>query len=114
MLTFLQSVGGALPCATCRRHYDAYASASLDERAVRDRDALTAWVAALHNDVNRRTGKPEWSVEEVRRRYMIGSAEHREHASRSRRVATGAWIATVAAVLVAGVFLVGHVGRLPN
>jgi hypothetical protein len=58
----------SLPCPVCAGHFRDWAAAH-PLPAVLDRTVLREWWAALHNDVNRRNGKPLWSVETVTATY---------------------------------------------
>lgn len=50
-----------LPCGGCRLHWDAFC-ASMPP----DWGNYFAWTVAAHNEVNRRLGKPELTVEEAK------------------------------------------------
>lgn len=69
MHAFIRSVGHVLPCATCRRHYAQFMERALargaESDSLRGRDALTRTIVDLHNEVNRRAGKPIVAYEEV-------------------------------------------------
>ena len=72
MLAFLTSVGYVLPCKKCRAHYTAYVNTHLrspDSPALQNRDTLSRFLCDLHNDVNRRLGRPTMPYEDVRRIY---------------------------------------------
>lgn len=116
MLEFLKSVGRVLPCKTCREHYTAYLEEHLDERVVASRTALVEWLVALHNDVNRRTGKKEWTVDEVRQLYEArgpsGSCPARR--KKPRIVAPLAWIVAVVLLAALGLIVTAQVRRIPN
>ena len=61
---FVESLAGMLPCAACRAHFGAMvagqrgAKLELTPSALKDRFALFAWTVRVHNEVNRRLGKP--------------------------------------------------------
>ena len=63
--TLLNELQVGIPCPDCRAHYSAWyrshplRSASLIP--IRKIVSVGQWVHDLHNDVNRRTGKPTWS-----------------------------------------------------
>lgn len=56
--SLLKAVSKLYPCKKCRHHFDKYLAASPPD--VSSRDALVLWACQAHNDVNRRTGKPEF------------------------------------------------------
>lgn len=68
---FFAALGPVLPCGTCADNYRRHVEHELPltERALAGRDALFAWTVALHNLVNRETGKRELSLPEARREY---------------------------------------------
>lgn len=75
---FFTSLGGLLPCETCRDHYYEHLrvkpiTTSLDSRA-----DLMNWVYEIHNSVNRSIGKPVISKEEAHRRYTQFIIESRQ------------------------------------
>lgn len=57
----------SLPCAECTGHYVAWTSSETakPQRLVEGETDMRAWWLALHNDVNRRTGKAAWTAEAV-------------------------------------------------
>lgn len=117
MHEFLRSVGQVLPCQTCREHYNQYIQEHLDESATANRENLVAWVVELHNAVNRRTGKREWSVDEVRRMYekKMGGASSCPYTI--RRVPPPSllvWVLIVTLAAVVGLFVAARVRELPN
>lgn len=63
MHDFLQSLGRVLPCKKCRPNYEKYISDHPFD--LRSRDHLVRWMIDLHNDVNKRLGKPILSYEEA-------------------------------------------------
>lgn len=96
MIVFLRSIGTVLPCATCRRHYQEYVQKHLTEEDVASRDSLSRWVWALHNNVNRRLGKREWSLEQLKQTYEAPPAAPFTAA----RVFKWIFISLVAALLI--------------
>lgn len=64
----LEAMKTGLPCQECTDHYRAwFASHPVD-------GSISAWLAALHNDVNRRRGFPEWSAEQLLAAYPVVAA----------------------------------------
>jgi len=62
--TFFKSLGHVIPCPSCAKHFRDYEAAhpvTVDG----NRESLARWVVDLHNDVNRRSGKPQYTFEEV-------------------------------------------------
>lgn len=105
MLDFLWSLGAVLPCRRCRKHYLEYLEIHLrggvNAAALRDRDTLSRFTVALHNDVNRRLGKPIVTYDTVRHRYEVDDDEE-----------SGPWGWGIGALLVLIVaFLVVYVWR---
>ena len=62
---FFKSVGYVLPRNKCRAHYNE--EVKRNPPKVDSRDALSRWLAEVHNKVNRENGKREWSHDEVRK-----------------------------------------------
>ena len=63
IITSVTDILGSLPCPTCSSHATKYLKSSSFSRIER-RDHLKIWLHQFHNVVNRRLGKPEFSVEE--------------------------------------------------
>ena len=101
MLEFLQAVGRVLPCAKCRTHYGSHCKTCLLPDVVQSRDSLTHWLVDLHNEVNRRTGKPEWTYEQASAAY----ASHRP-AARGASPAVAAVVLGVAVACAVALLLV--------
>ena len=119
MIQFLRCVGLVLPCRTCRDHYNEYIEEHLGDEAVQSRASLVEWVVELHNSVNRRTGKKEWTVDEVRRMYETtaaagGSCPTTITAQPKKMIAPTAWVCTVVLFTVIGLLLASQVRRIPN
>lgn len=55
---FFGSLATLLPCAGCRRHYEQYYKRHFSSASIESRDRLVRWVYDLHEEVNRRLGKP--------------------------------------------------------
>lgn len=88
---FFHSLQLILPCTHCRDHFAAF----LRRRPVGTASSadLTAWVLALNNDVNGRTGKPPVSLEAV----WEGLQDHRH---RRRCSALLVWVVGLAILFV--------------
>lgn len=65
--TFYLTMGKILPCIKCRNNFAEHIEKlALDDTVLASRNNLFAWTVALHNEVNRATGKPvEWTVEQA-------------------------------------------------
>lgn len=66
---FFRSLPHLLPCSTCGDHYGAYLRKHPVDTS--SRLGLARWLYDLHQDVNRRTGKPGLSWEEVVFEYTV-------------------------------------------
>jgi len=64
MVSFLKGVGDVLPCPTCKKHYNDFMTERMDD-AVESKGTLTYALWTLHNQVNRRTEKPEMCFDTV-------------------------------------------------
>lgn len=62
----LTSLRRLLPCAVCRAHYARF----VDARGLPEADAIDTWLVDLHNDVNRRAGKPTYTYAQARERWL--------------------------------------------
>jgi len=87
MDAFFRAVPHVLPCTVCGGHFSRHVDESLTG-ALASRDTLTRWLVGVHNDVNRRTGKPERTYESVREDYLGTDAFHRRMTRRMRRQQT--------------------------
>ena len=61
MSVFLDAIGKLLPCISCREHYQRYVQEYPLSEAVQSAEALQHWLVRLHNRVNTRLGKPEYT-----------------------------------------------------
>ena len=61
--TFFNSLKNVLPCPTCREHYET----NFEKIQIRlnNRQELIEWLIDIHNEVNRSSGKKEYSYDEV-------------------------------------------------
>jgi len=62
---FYESLAFLIPCAVCREHYKDNLSKHPLTPFLDSRTDLIRWTVDLHNFVNKSTGKPEWTLEEV-------------------------------------------------
>lgn len=114
MLEFLKSVGSVLPCKTCRNHYNEYINEHLTEEVVLSKAVLVAWLVDLHNSVNRRTGKKEWTVEDVNRIYQTKTSGGSCPATKKHTITPMAWVLVVVCLAVLGLLVAAQVRRIPN
>ena len=64
---FFNSLTDLLPCNSCAKHYTEYIDTNPVD--VSSRDTLANWVVDLHNDVDKRLGKPTKTYEDVLKQY---------------------------------------------
>ena len=115
MFEFLISVGRVLPCKTCRDHYNDYIRENLTDRVVMSKGTLIEWIVELHNSVNRRTGKREWKVEEVRKHYESqGQTKSSCPAKKTGTMTPATWVVVVILLGIIGLFVASQVRRIPN
>lgn len=55
---FYSSLQSLLPCPGCAAHYSRMLERYPIDRSLESRETLIAWVNKIHNEVNRRLGKP--------------------------------------------------------
>lgn len=68
---FFETLGRVLPCYKCSKNYERHLKEMpLTPQDLLSKDALFAWTVALHNIVNKETGKSEMSVAEARNMYL--------------------------------------------
>lgn len=65
MFNMLQSIGGIIPCGTCRTHYNQWFTkrVHLDGDVLHGQSSLFNALVNFHNEVNRRKSKAEVSTE---------------------------------------------------
>lgn len=62
---FYESLAFLIPCPICREHYKEHIVSSPINTFLDSRTDLIKWTIDIHNKVNKITGKPEWTLEEV-------------------------------------------------
>jgi hypothetical protein len=68
---FFENLGSVLPCYKCSQNYKRHLQEMpLTAHALASKDNLFAWTVALHNIVNKETGKAEWKIDQAKRFYM--------------------------------------------
>jgi hypothetical protein len=65
LLHFIESLQLLLPCEECRLHFQEYIQLHNPKKA----QNLAYWTFDLHNSVNQRIGKPQFSYEDVSKMY---------------------------------------------
>ena len=72
--SFIEGIPAMLPCKDCAKHAREYVlnHESQKNNICKSRDALIKFFVDFHNSVNRRTGKPEISVEEIKKKFRNG------------------------------------------
>jgi hypothetical protein len=68
----LEKVHATMPCPECARHFGEWRrehplrlTGEEEGEGLTVSESVRIWLLTLHNDVNRRTGKPEWTVEQL-------------------------------------------------
>lgn len=69
--TFIKALGAVLPCAACRKHFQENLKRHPLENALGTRKALFEWSVDMHNEVNRKTGKMDFSYLEAEEALFI-------------------------------------------
>jgi hypothetical protein len=71
---FLESLQYVLPCENCSSHYsENLKKTPLTNEVLSSRYSLLAWMVNINNDVNRRTGKPDITPEDIIYKYTQGN-----------------------------------------
>ena len=70
LIQFMRSFGNLIPCNICKINYKTNLKImSPLEKNVQTRQLFSKWLIDLHNLVNKETGKPEMSYDEVVKKY---------------------------------------------
>lgn len=70
--THFENLKYLLPCANCRAHYSQHLTMfPLTDSILESRYKLIKWLVDLHNQVNKRNGKKEYSINEVIQMYSV-------------------------------------------
>ena len=73
MFKFLESLKSVIPCQECRSEYSQWFDENIktpNSPLLSGRDVLASAIVDLHNQVNLRNGKREYTYEEVKKRYL--------------------------------------------
>lgn len=62
---FYESFVHVLPCDDCKKHYRVLLTKYPIDGHLDSRDELSRWVVFVHNQVNKRLGKPEMAYDQV-------------------------------------------------
>lgn len=69
--TFIETLGHVLPCKRCTGHYAQHlANMPVTDEVLANSETLFAWTVQLHNAVNVKAGRKEWTVEEAKRHLL--------------------------------------------
>ena len=69
---FFRSIGSVLPCPKCRVGYAINWEENPIDFFLYDRKSLFAWTVKIHNAVNKKTGRKEWTNEKAWEYYSKG------------------------------------------
>ncbi len=69
MIRYFYASAEVLPCFKCRKHFKELLMTHRMEDNLENRDQLTRWLVARHNDVNQRLGKPIVSYDFVKSKF---------------------------------------------
>jgi FAD-linked sulfhydryl oxidase len=61
---FLYSLARVLPCPICRQHFLSYLSEVDLDIILKNKDSFVRFIFSVHNDVNKRLDKPQWTYEQ--------------------------------------------------
>ena len=104
MMQILQGLSKCLPCESCRVHLHNFLLSH-----ERDEDVdMDAFILRLHNEVNRRQGKPTWGMDQVRKKYagtMEGAACGPPSRKMNRKSMNRIAFVFLVAVFVGGILL---------
>lgn len=76
MMLYFEMVSRILPCKECRYHFGDILKKSPPN--VTNSCTLQTWLFNVHNEVNNRLGKPQFSVHDYQRLYCSSIAVHNE------------------------------------
>jgi len=65
MIRHMLAIARVIPCLTCAAHYEKFVK-SIENDVQLDKMWLFDRTVEFHNEVNRNTGKREWTIEEAR------------------------------------------------
>jgi len=62
---FFKGLEDVLPCDKCAYNYSTNLQKHPLEQSLESRDSLIRWLIQIHNEVNKETGKPPYTYEQV-------------------------------------------------
>ena len=83
---FLRYVTARLPCPECRKHFSDFLDRRLDDASLASRDSLIALLNDAHNEVNMRTGKRVFTLEEHLKVYARPAPRRRRSCARASAI----------------------------
>ena len=92
--TFLYLFADLLPCPKCRSHFKTFLDSHLTDTSLSTRDNLVAFLNDAHNEVNRRTGKPTYTLDQHYAMYSLRARVRHE------RILAGAVVIAVTCIVV--------------
>ena len=104
--TFLYTFAAYLPCPTCRRHFEDFLRRRVNEQSLSTRASIVSLLNDAHNEVNARTGKRIYSLEDHYDVYSLSS-------TRRRRRRAGVVVRDLVLVVLIGV-VAARLARRPN
>ena len=69
---FFINLTKTLPCDTCKKHYTEFVKKNpinTDSDSLKSNKQIIEWVLKLHNEVNKRNNKSEWSLDQLNKYY---------------------------------------------
>ena len=75
-----ETLPGVLTCGVCSYHFEKYMKLQNGvpfQNALKDRDALFAWLHKAKAEVNKRNGRKSISLESTKRRYIPKCSKHK-------------------------------------
>lgn len=86
MTQFLVALAGVLPCTFCRKHYTTWLAEHPLSDVVNNWQNLSHWMVNLHNNVNKRHGKPVYPYKSAVAIYRQGECAKCETSAGSQTI----------------------------
>lgn len=93
---FVEGFKAVIPCLSCRMHFDSV----LTENPVPEAGDFFQWSVDVHNIVNKRLGKPEFSYEEALANIVVSDVAVPSSPQFDFKIATIIFLAIVILVLI--------------
>lgn len=114
---FFYSAAEVLPCATCRMHFVSLLRDDPPEKHMTSRNDFTQWLVKVHNQVNKRLGKPHVSFGTVQDEYESIRGRTCEHGTQESQVCPplktskkcGLTVALTVSILAAALIVAGAI-----